>query len=228
MEHSSIVLVPCYRRPEYTAKCIKALEEAQMYPNTTFYLVDDFSNDGTAEILRASKLNRIVVENSKTIGLRNVILDFFKVAKDYKYMAKVDNDCIVPKFWLTSIIDFLESGWVDIVSPNVFPSDAAHKYGLPEEEGKPGIRPSKTVGGLWAMNTEILKGIQFERIPTSHGISGAFPLLNQIIVEKEPRIGWLPDVVVNDIGHWSGEHPDHIASDAHREYSAEVGRPVSW
>ena len=223
----TIVLVPCYKRPEYTKKCLDALVFAQSYTDTTFYLVDDGSNDGTLELLKDFPLEKIVIQNEQPKGLRNTILDFFEVAKGYELMVKVDNDCLVPCGWLDDITGFIESGWVDIVSPNVSPSDAANKLGK-EEPGKPGIRFSKYVGGLWAMRTSMLSDIQFERIPTSSGISGAFPLLNQIILEKEPRIGWLSEVVVEDMGHWSGAHPDHIKSEEHSEYSAEIGRRIAW
>lgn len=224
---STTVLVPCYRRPEYTLKCIKALEDAQVYRDTTFYLVDDNSNDGTDNILNHCSLNKVVIVNQSNKGLRNICVDFFRFAKSFDIMVKMDNDCLVPKNWLKDIERFLNSGWVDIVSPNVEPSNAAYSYGSSEEEGKPGIRPSKIVGGLWAMKTSLLDGISFEKYET-RGIRGAFALLNQIIVEKEPRVGWLPDVTVQDIGHFSGTHPEHIASEEHQAYSAEVGRKIAW
>lgn len=138
---------------------------------------------------------------------------------------KVDNDCEVPKNWLNDMKRVLMESDVDILSPNVFPSDAAHKYGKP----KFGLNyiPTKIVGGLWCMRTSLYKDIDFESIDT-FGIKGAFNLLNQIIVEKEAKVGWVDSVVFQDIGHHSGNHPDHIKSDEHLNYSIEVGRPVSW
>lgn len=225
---STCVLVPCYRRPEYTLKCINALEKAQVYTDTTFYMVDDNSNDGTDCLLNSSTLNKkIVVVNQSNKGLRNICVDFFELASKFDIMVKIDNDCVVPENWLHTIERFLDSGWVDIVSPNVYPSNAAYQYGSSENPSEPGIRPSKIVGGLWAMKTSLLEGIKFEKYATD-GIRGAFALLNQIIVEKEPRVGWLPDVTVQDIGHFSGTHPEHIASEEHQAYSAEVGRKIAW
>lgn len=225
---SIAVLVSCYKRPEYTQKCIRALEVAQEYSkDTIFYLVDDGSNDGTDKILYDSKLPKVVMVNKQNEGLRNACIEFFDFAKGFDIMVKMDNDCLVPEGWLEEIKGFLTSGWVDIVSPNVEPSNAAYSYGSSEDPNKPGIRPSKIVGGLWAMKTALLEGITFERY-TTDGIRGAFALLNQIIVEKEPRVGWLPDVIVQDVGHFSGTHPEHIASESHQEYSAEVGRRIAW
>lgn len=222
-----IVIVPCYKRPEYTEKCIKALQDAQSYEGVTFILIDDGSQDGTAGILQESTLPKQVIINTKNRGLRNTLIDFFPLAKSYKYMVKMDNDCLVPKDWLKDIKRFLDSGWVDVVSPNVFPSDAAFVHGSSEEPEQPGVRPSKIVGGLWAMRTDLLDDINFESYGTD-GVRGAWALLNQILVEKEPRVGWLPEVTVQDVGHFSGAHPEHIASEEHAEYSAEVGRRIAW
>lgn len=224
---STCVLVPCYKRPEYTEKCIRALESAQEYKNTMFYLVDDGSNDGTSDIINSTSLPHVTITNVQNFGLRSICADFFNIAKDYDFMVKMDNDCLVPNDWLSKIEYYLRTGWVDIVSPNVEPSNAAYFYGQKEIEGQPGIRPSKIVGGLWAMKTGLLDGITFEKYGTS-GIRGAFALLNQIILEKEPRVGWLPEVIVQDMGHFSGTHPEHIASEEHQAYSVEVGRKVAW
>lgn len=228
MRSKVLVLLPCYRRPEYTAKCIKAIEAAQEYTDTTFYMVNDGSMDETTDLFIASTLPKRVELHYKNQGLRNIIIEFFKYAKlkEAEFIVKMDNDCLVPKDWLKHTIDFLSLNVVDIVSPNVLPSNAAFKHGKEDKEGL-GYRPSKIVGGLWAMRREMIDDIDFEKFE-SNGITGAWQLLNQIIVEKEPRIGWLPDITVQDIGHWTGEHPEHIASEDHREYSVKVGRRIAW
>lgn len=220
------VLVPCYKRPEYTMKCIVSLERSQEYVDTDFYLIDDGSNDGTYEILSDAKLNSIVITRAESSGLRNTIIDFFELIKNekYEYIAKMDNDCIVPKNWLNDLINVLETTDADIVSPNVMPSNAAFHYGTDSNKG---YRPSEFVGGLWCMKAKLIKDVYFERF-SPNGISGAHNLLKQIVVENEAKVGWVPEVVVDDIGHWSGTHPEHIKSEDHRIYSAEIGRGVSW
>lgn len=219
------ILVPCRKRPEYTEQCIKSLEEAQEYNNTTFHLVDDNSEDATLQILNSSTLPKIVSVNEEPLGLRQVVINFFKHHREYDYIVKVDNDCLVPKAWLNDILSVFSSCDVDIVSPNVNPSQAAFTYGK-FQEGLP-YRPTKTVGGLWAMKSSLIEDIDFDGYGVS-GITGAFQLLSQIIFEKSPKVGWLPNVTFEDLGHHSGEHPLHIKSQEHREYSAEVRRRVSW
>lgn len=221
---SVAVLVPCFKRPEYTEKCIKSLEDAQEYKDVTFFLVDDGSNDGTERILNESNLNKILFIRYENQGLRSTIIHFFDTVKDsFDFIAKIDNDCTVPKNWLKDMLDIFHKSDVDILSPNVVPSNAAYKYGSDGEH----YRPSEFVGGLWMMKSKLIQDVFFEPI-VANGIRGAFHLLNQIILEKEPVVGWAHKVDVQDIGHWSGKHPDHIKSKDHEEYSINVGRRVIW
>lgn len=201
------VFLSHYKRPEYTKKCIDAINEAQEYPNVDFYVVED--------------------DNPNT-GLRNRIIDFFDSIKnmEYDFIAKMDNDCLVPKNWINDMLAVFEKSDADILSPNVMPSNAAFTYGKADNQQK-GYRPSEIVGGLWFMKYSIIKDIYFERHELN-GLTGAVPLLRQIVTEKEPKIGWVPEVVVQDIGHWSGIHPEHIKSKEHEIYSKEVGRAVAW
>lgn len=219
------VLVPCFKRPEYTKMCVDALEVAQGYSDAHFFLVDDGSNDGTEEILRKARLPATVIVHNECQGLRNTIIDFFERVSEegYTHFAKMDNDCIVPKNWLKNLIEAMALTDMDIVSPNVSPSNAAFVHGRDGDI----VRPSEIVGGLWCMRASVIDGINFERFKPN-GISGAFNILKQIALESEARIAWVPSVTVGDIGHWSGQHPDHIKSEAHQEYSAIVGRPISW
>jgi GT2 family glycosyltransferase len=220
------VLVPCYRRPEYTAKCIKALEDTT-YDNTLFHLWDDCSADGTEEILRQSSLNKRVVVNKENMGLRNILINFLEiVGKDTEFIAVVGNDCLMPKNWVNDMLAVFAKSDADILSPDVNPSHAALKLGQPDD-GR-GYMPSDYVGGLWFMKRKMIEEMSFERYPNLRGINGAFEILKQIIMEKEPKIGWVPSVVVEDMGHWSGEHPFCIKSAEHKDYYAQVNRRINW
>jgi glycosyltransferase involved in cell wall biosynthesis len=229
---SVAVLVPCYKRPEYTKLCLEAIKLAQDYGSRVyFYIVDDGSNDGTREIIEQSGISaHFVFQENK--GLRKVIIDFISWVKDLDkefgidYISKVDSDCIVSKNWMNDLLSILETSNADIISPNVTPSNAAFKHGdLSRKEGD--FIPSEIVGGVWTMKKNMIDGIYFEQVDVS-GITGAFHILNQIVIEKDPKIGWTDKVTFEDIGHWSGHHPLHIKSIEHAVYSAEVGRPIAW
>lgn len=223
--------MPCYKRPEYTAQCINALEVAQNYSvNTCFFLWDDGSHDNTGLIHHHAKIPAYLYKNRHSFGLRNVIIDFFEelntVMPDVEIIGKLDNDCLVPKDWLTNLLTVFEQTDVDILSPNVEPSNAAFAIGR-ADPANPWYRPAPFVGGLWFMRKKMLDGIQIEEHDLV-GIKGAFNILKQIILEKEPKVGWVPQVTVQDIGHWSGQHPEHIKTSEHEMYYQEVGRNVSW
>lgn len=220
----TIILVPAYHRPEYTFKCIQALEQAQEYKNVDFLLVDDGSLDSTDIIFNKSTLSKEVVVNPVNKGLRSVLIDFISKAKEYDIMGVIGNDCVVPKNWLNDLIDIFAKTDVQILSPNVYPSNAAFKYG--KEAGLP-YMPSDIVGGLWFMYTDLIKDMTFEKHEVS-GITGAFNVLKQVLIEKSPKVGWASKVAVQDIGHWSGRHPEHIKSQSHLDYYQEVGRKVDF
>lgn len=228
MSERIAVLVPCYKRPEYTRMCIDALEDAQHYENTTFFLVDDGSEDETESILVKAKLPSVVVINKPSIGLRATILKFFEFVKDGKfdYISKVDNDCLVSLSWLRNLIDILKLSGSDIISPNVMPSNAAYTYGKEIDETLPYLI-SDIVGGLWTMRADLIEDIYFEPLNVK-GIKGAWPLLNQILIEKLAKCIWAKKVTFEDMGHWSGLNQKHIKSDDHADYSEEIGRKIPW
>jgi hypothetical protein len=196
-----------YKRPEYTELCMKSIKDSQEYVNTDFYIVED---------------------DNPNVGLRNRIIDFFEVIKDkgYDILIKMDSDCMVPRNYVNDMVKVLTSTDADILSPNVIPSNAAFTYGREDLENK-GYRPAEIVGGLWCMKADLIKDMYFERHPTT-GLMGAISILKQICVEKEPKIGWVADVTVEDVGHWSGKHQLHIKSKEHETYSKEAGRQIAW
>lgn len=224
------ILVPCYKRPEYTAKCMVALQNMQKPCYIRFDLWDDGSQDGTEEILKAANLpNKYVMVNQENRGLRATIISFLFdpcSLADFDIIAKIDNDCFVPPDYMTKMLQKFILTQADILSPNVMPSNAAYKYGSDDKENL-GYRPSRIVGGLWMMKKSMIDGIEFDRHDVV-GIKGAVNILYQIVVEKEPKIGWIPEVMVQDIGHWSGMHPEHIKSQEHLAYYNEIGRHISW
>lgn len=226
------ILIPCYKRPEYTEICLQSVIDAQKYgENVTFFLVDDGSADGTHHILKraTAKIPSEIDIKLENIGLRNVIIEFFeKILADgtFDYITKIDNDCTVPQNWLNDLTRIFETANADIISPNTSETNAAHKYGkLNCREGE--FIPSAIVGGLWFMKVEMIRDIFFERF-NSRGIRAAFHLINQIIIEKSPKIGWTDSVTFGDVGFWAGSHPSHIKSLDHAMYSAEVGRRIAW
>src|SRR3990167_2649721 len=158
------VLIPCFLRPEYTEKCLESVFN-QEYQDTTFYLVDEGGNE--AILRKYARPQDIIIVHESPIGLRNTIIEFFAwvKTKDFDYISKIDNDCLVPKNWLPDILSLMESTFLDILSPNTSETQAAFKYGKDDTYGF-GFRPSNFVGGLWTMRTHITDNIFLERTNT--------------------------------------------------------------
>ena len=228
------ILVPCYKRIEYTKKCIKALEEAQEYHNVTFMLVDDASHDGTIQLLRDCKLPKYTVLHRLNVGLRATIIEFFDWVKKvenspvlkFDMIALLGNDVLMPKNWLNDMLKIFEKSPAQILSPNYLPSNPAFTRGAEDKEGY-GYRPERKIVGIWVMYAHLISDIEFEQ-HSLHGIWGSINLIQQIKMEKDPVIGWVPSVMGQDLGHWSGNHPEHIKSEEHKEYYEEVGRGIKW
>lgn len=234
LQYKTAVIIPAYKRPEYTEECLKSIFEAQTYDDAIFYFIDDGGNKEVFEKYRRPQDK--ISYHQWPIGLRNSIIEFFKWVKeerekegyDFTFISKVDNDCLVPKNWLNDLIHILETTKAEIISPNVSETQAATKYGREDTYGL-GYRPSSFVGGLWTMRRTLIDSLFFEEADTT-GIRGAFSLLHQIVRmnDPHPRIGWTDKVTFEDLGHWGGTHPKHIKSQDHLEYSSEVGRPIGW
>lgn len=234
------ILVPCYKRHDYSIKCLRSIFEADYPCHTDVYVwVDDDKRfghlkDGTRLSNRVHDFtfkSKKLFFHSRTseynIGLRQIIINFFKETGDkYDLLVKIDNDCTVPKDYLKKIIKIFQESDIDIASPDIYPSHAAETHG--EKAPNLPYMPTNTIGGVWIMKSDLIKDMSFEEIEAISGLRGAIPLLRQIVNENDPVMGWLPDVVYQDIGHWSGSHPEHIKSKEHYEYSIEVGREIAW
>jgi len=106
------VIVPCYKFKKYIEKCILSIQEQITDFNFEVIVSDDYSCDGTIEILRdlAKKDRRIrVIEKSTNTGAFNNIRNLHLESKG-KYIAYLDgDDFFTDPYKLQKQYDFLES-----------------------------------------------------------------------------------------------------------------------
>ncbi len=124
------VLYTTFNRLEYTKRTLPRLIEAT--PEADIYVIDNGSTDGTKDYLRYADVrkNVHVTFNSKNIGIANVMNSFFMMTKYFacacdlapcdcvnpnKWIAKVDNDTMVPDGWLPKMIEAARAGKVDVL-----------------------------------------------------------------------------------------------------------------
>ena len=237
------VLVPCYKRPEYTAKCVRSLVCNSRHRPLILWLVDDGSGDGTLKQLRSAQwvlacmatpgVQVEVVAHEKNLGLRATILEFWwEMRGKADFLAKIDNDSIVPPGWIAKMLAvFDDCPELEVLSPDNEPSHAALSHGV-DDGGR--YRRASNMGGLWFMRASTrekyfnLKRLRKSRKSYGGGIRGAWDLMLKL-KRAGAVMGWTTDVVIGDMGHWRGQHPQHIKSEAHAAYSREVGRSrIAW
>lgn len=113
-----------WNRLEYTKKAINSILENTDYP-FILWIWDNASTDGTIEYLKTLTDPRIQVtysqENTGLIPPFNAFLEQFK---DDKYVCQVDNDCIVPRGWLSKFKSVMDNFPLFVVSGD-------HYLGIP-------------------------------------------------------------------------------------------------
>jgi len=224
------VLVPCYKRVEYTRRYLPPLIENTRYPDVHFRLVDDGSQDGTAEFLQslAEQHDNVKADAFQVnFGLRWRILEFWD-SSDAPILAKMDNDCEVPEGWLTKLVETLEAcPELGIVSP-VIHTVWIDGDTLMAPQGKIGFNRGRkywealTIGGLWCMKRSVLESPSDFVKGKDDGITGAHELI-KALQSQGVVMGWLPEVVVQHVGYHKGTHGDYIDSPEHREYNRRRG-----
>lgn len=110
MKHNhypSVDIVVCaYKEKELACQCIDSLLDLS-YPNYKIILVDDYSNDGTVELLKKRYPSITIIENKSNIRLsraRNV--GFF--AGQSKYIVTIDSDAVLAEDWLDKVVELME------------------------------------------------------------------------------------------------------------------------
>lgn len=117
------VMFVSYNRLEYTKKSLQSIFDNTDIPYRLIW-VDNGSTDETVKYMNKieKQINTdtspckelVLIKNDKNMGLAYAMRQFFDVCKS-KYIAKVDNDTIVPKGWLGSLLEVAEGLDLDVV-----------------------------------------------------------------------------------------------------------------
>jgi len=224
------IFLSCYKRPEYTKLVLSNLHD-----NTTrdsqFYLVNDGSNDRTGDLLldfKNKRPNTIVKNETKNIGLRLRLLEFFEEATA-DYLVKIDNDCLFKKNWLINLVEIIQKSGLCVLSPNERTRNPADRLGLYDKEtGCFLIKPkAKAVGGIWMLDRKILQKVTFGTSHLPRGILGAWQLMIDIRKQCDCKIGWTKDVVFEHIGARKANYGQSIENEEYKKYIEEIGRSRS-
>lgn len=147
------VLFTSYNRLEYTRESLSRLIESCC---GTILVFDNMSTDGTREWLKTLGSAKLSIHyNEKNEGVAGAMNFFFNATEGCKYIAKVDNDTVVPRDWLTKLLESAEECELDIVQAKHPILRQSHPSGdfdewmktLPADKRRPNIRYSDHVGG---------------------------------------------------------------------------------
>ena len=111
------VIMPTWNRAETIHTAIKSVLE-QSHQNFTLYIIDDGSDDNTAEIVTkfANNDSRIVYHSSNRGGVsqaRNLGLQLVNLAGDAEYVFYLDSDNAWLTHYLRTMIVFMHTGQLD-------------------------------------------------------------------------------------------------------------------
>lgn len=112
------VCIPVYNKKEYLTNTIKSLEE-QTYKNFNVLFIDDYSTDGSFEMLQNidSNIDIDLIRNPQNLGLsqtRNQLID----NATGKYIVFLDSDDTIDKNLLSELAPYTEQN-VDIIRYNI-------------------------------------------------------------------------------------------------------------
>ncbi len=103
------IVIPCYNATSLLKHCLKTVLQTR-YPNFEIIIIDDYSSDGTYEILLEEynkKSNIKILRNEKNFGPSKTRNSGIKAAKG-KYIAFVETDMEVDPDWLLPLVEALE------------------------------------------------------------------------------------------------------------------------
>jgi glycosyltransferase involved in cell wall biosynthesis len=103
------VLMVTYNRMEYSKRCLESIIGNPGMP-VQVMIYDNGSTDGTAEWLDTMSLYgdiRQILTPGKNRGLAHAMNQFFRQYSEYPFVAKIDNDTVMPDNWLRDLMDVM-------------------------------------------------------------------------------------------------------------------------
>lgn len=184
MSHFDVpVLYTTYNRLGYTRRTIEALINSDC---GSIFIFDNDSTDGTKAWLKSLDHDKVFVYNSpKNVGVAGAMNTFLDITKGKEYVAKVDNDTLVPKDWLEKLLVNLVDNRADIVQAKHHLIKAVHPDGF----------------DAWVRNMKHQENLVFNSFVGGTGI-----VFRRDIIDKVPRTDWM----LGGWHKWQMEHPEII------------------
>ncbi len=232
------ILMVTYNRLPYTMHAFSCLTSKYAGVPTKITIWDNNSTDGTKvwlKYLEHPDLDGIVYSN-QNVGLAEPMNGFFRKNRHAKFVAKVDNDTVLPKFWLSKLLATFRHHEVS--------QESLYKGGIGAISGNC-LRPGGLTAKDWYAGMREYDVEGWMKLRRNSYICGTGVLINMdmirsigLLSESEPCLmgGWTSycRIISDLIGGWSfyfnmsvfikllNLEADHKASDDLPEYDEEM------
>ncbi len=127
MEKLAVIIILNYNKKEDTLKCLNSVSKLG-YPSLEIILVDNGSNDGSADAVKANYPDVHLIEsriNAGASGGRNLGIKYADEYFNYDYLLFLDNDITIEADALSEMIkSFCSDENIGIVSPKCYVMDS--------------------------------------------------------------------------------------------------------
>lgn len=146
------IIYPTFNRLEFTKESMTAmLANTEWAQVRKLIIYDDGSTDGTREYLKSVKFPVTTDYVFKTLGGPVAITNHYLKSKPAEIFAKIDNDTMLPPFWLSECLKIMDANnKLDLLGIESF---------FPVKEGQVarGTVAAKHIGGIGLMRLKCFK-----------------------------------------------------------------------
>lgn len=170
-----------FNRLEFTKASMAALiANTEWNLVRKFIVYDDGSTDGTREYLKSAQYPHAAELIFKKIGGPVAITKHYLAHAPAEIFAKIDNDTMLPPFWLSECLKVMEANKkLDLLGIEAF-------YPVQAGQAQRGFVPAKHIGGIGLMRPRC-----FKSMPKEHGPGGRFGFTGWQIANKSVSKGWI-------------------------------------
>ena len=114
------IVIPVFNQLHYTRQCLESLNRCG-YPDSMIVVVNNASTDGTKAFL-SSRRNLRIIHNAENRACAAAWNQGFNLSRS-EWTMFLNNDVLLTKGWLESLVTFAESEKVDVVCPAMCEGD---------------------------------------------------------------------------------------------------------
>jgi GT2 family glycosyltransferase len=177
-----VALILTWNQKDDTIRCLRSFQTVD-YPKLEIVLVDNASNDRTADSVSEEFPNVHVVRNLTNAGVaggRNIGIEFAERHFTYDYLLYIDNDTIVTRNFLRPLVNAMQADRnIGIASPKLY---ILNEDGVLDSAG--GSNVNFCTGSARSRGHGEIDQGQYDGLETPACIPGGIALARRNVIEK--------------------------------------------